>query len=73
MGVMVFGLVVGLLVVGLEWNRRRQPYPRETRVGRIGGQDRDFERVRAEVWAASDRETVGPDWPRLVNKGHAAD
>ncbi|WP_020389045.1 hypothetical protein [Kribbella catacumbae] len=55
MGVIL--LVLVLLVVGLEWNRRRQPYPRETRAGRTGVQDRDLERVRAELRAAADRES----------------
>lgn len=55
MGVFLLVLVMVLLVVGLEWNRRRQPYPRETRAGRTGVQDRDLERVRAELTAAADR------------------
>lgn len=58
MGVILLVLVMVLLVVGLEWNRRRQPYPRETRAGRTGVQDRDLERVHAELRAAADRETV---------------
>ncbi|MEU4390374.1 hypothetical protein [Kribbella sp. NPDC023855] len=53
MEVMVIVLV--LLVVGLEVNRRRQPYPRETRAGLTGVQDRDLERVQAELLAAADR------------------
>jgi hypothetical protein len=47
-------LIVVLLVVGLERNRRRQPYPR---AGRTGVQDRDLERVQDELRAAADRES----------------
>lgn len=47
-----------LLIAGLEWNRRRQPYPRLPRAtGRTGVQDRDLERVLAELHAVEDRES----------------
>ena len=55
MGVLVLVLILVLLVVGLEGNRRRQPYPRQTRAGLTGVQDRDQERVQAELLAAADR------------------
>ncbi|GAA1591706.1 hypothetical protein GCM10009789_52170 [Kribbella sancticallisti] len=52
MWLILVALVV-VLVVGLEWNRRRQPNPRDQRAGRTGVQDRDLERVRDELRAAS--------------------
>ena len=53
---LVLGLIVVVLVVGLEGNRRRQPYPRQTRAGLTGVRDRDLERVRAELLAAANLE-----------------
>jgi hypothetical protein len=48
-------LLVALIVLGLERNRRRQPYPRP-RNGSVL-HDRDLERVAAELRAAAERES----------------
>lgn len=50
-------VVLVLIVAGLEWNRRRQPYPRDPLTGRTGEQDRDLERLLDELRAAADRES----------------
>lgn len=50
-------LVSALVVAGLERNRRRQPYPRPRLVGGSNIQDRDLERVVAELRAAAGRES----------------
>jgi hypothetical protein len=50
-------VIAVLLIAGLEWNRRRQVYPGQQRAGRTGVQDRDLERVLAELHAAEDRES----------------
>jgi len=71
-------IIVVVLVVGaLEWNRRRQPYPWIPRAGRTGIQDRDLERVLAELRAAAERDLDtrpgGTGGPRLVDRRHGAD
>jgi hypothetical protein len=49
-------VVLVLVVAGLEWNRRRQPFPKDPQSGHSGVQDRDFERLLDELRAAADRE-----------------
>ena len=49
--------IIVLLVIALEWNRRRQPYPRHPRAGRTGVQDRDLERLLDELRAVEERES----------------
>ena len=48
-------LLVILIALGLERNRRRQPYPRPRNGSHL--QDRDLERVAAELRAAAERES----------------
>ncbi|WP_185442529.1 hypothetical protein [Kribbella qitaiheensis] len=50
-------LLAALVVAGLERNRRRQPYPRPRTAGGSRIQDRDLERVVAEIRAAAERES----------------
>lgn len=50
-------LLVALIALGLERNRRRQPYPRPRSAGSSDLQDRDLQRVQAEVRAAAERES----------------
>ena len=51
-------LLVVLIALGLERNRRRQPYPRPRNPkGSSDVQDRDLERVAAELRAAAERES----------------
>jgi hypothetical protein len=50
-------LVLVLVVAGLEWNRRRQLFPKDPPAGRTGVQDRDLERLLDELRAAADRES----------------
>jgi hypothetical protein len=51
---LILVVIVVLLIAGLEWNRRRQIYPGHQWTG---VQDRDLERVIAELHAAEDRES----------------
>ncbi|GAA0943175.1 hypothetical protein GCM10009554_36290 [Kribbella koreensis] len=55
MGVMLFVIVA--LAAGLEWSRRRQAGPQEAGAGRSGVQDRDLERLRAELRVLAGRES----------------
>lgn len=50
-------VIVALVVLGLEWNRRRQAGPQERSAGWTGVPDRDLERVRAELRVVADRES----------------
>ncbi|TCM49067.1 hypothetical protein [Kribbella sp. VKM Ac-2568] len=50
-------VVLVLVVAGLEWNRRRQPCPKDPVTRRTGEQDRDLERLLDELRAAAGRES----------------
>jgi hypothetical protein len=50
-------VLVLIIVAGLEWNRRRQPFSSHPRTGWSGEQDRDVERLLDELRAAADRES----------------
>jgi hypothetical protein len=50
-------VIVALVVLGLEWNRRRQIEPPVRGAGRTGVPDRDLERLRAELLVVAGRES----------------
>jgi hypothetical protein len=50
-------LLLALIILGLERNRRRQPYPRSRTAGSSDIHDRDLERLTAELRAVADRES----------------
>lgn len=50
-------VLAALVVWALERNRRRQPYPRSSRAGSTDVQDRDLERVLADLRAAAERKS----------------
>jgi hypothetical protein len=49
--VLVLLILVGLLVLGLEYGRRRQPYPGKGFSGSSSADDRDLTRIRADLTA----------------------
>jgi hypothetical protein len=57
MSLILLILLIVLLIAALERNRRRQLYPRDPYAGSRAGQDRDVERVAADLRAAADRKS----------------
>jgi hypothetical protein len=52
---MILVVIAVLLIAGLELSRRRHPYPVQIRNSDV--QDRDWERLLAELRAVGDRES----------------
>jgi hypothetical protein len=58
-----------VLVAGLERNHRRRPDPRYPPVGRTGVQDRDLERILAELRSVADCESRRATEVRGIDPG----
>lgn len=53
-------VLLALVAYGLERNHRREPYPRSRMMGGTPVQDRDVERIRAELRVVADRTETRP-------------
>lgn len=53
-------VLLALVAYGLERNHRREPYPRSRMMGGAPVEDRDVERIRAELRAVADRAETRP-------------